>query len=111
MKSVKHFPQPLTIARLREMYLNNELTPEEVVVEIIHRVKQDEDMNIWITPPAMERIQPYLDRLASLDRKSLPLWGIPFAIKDNIDLAGVPTTAACPQYAYIPEKAQQWLSG
>ena len=105
MKSVKHFPQPLTIARLREMYLNNELTPEEVVVEIIHRVKQDEDMNIWITPPAMERIQPYLDRLASLDRKSLPLWGIPFAIKDNIDLAGVPTTAACPQYAYIPEKS------
>ena len=32
-----------------------------------------------------------------------PLWGLPFAIKDNIDLAGVPTTAACPAFAYTPQ--------
>jgi len=30
------------------------------------------------------------------------LYGVPFAIKDNIDLAGIPTTAACPEYAYTP---------
>ena len=33
-----------------------------------------------------------------------PLWGIPFAVKDNIDVAGMPTTAACPDYAYLPDK-------
>lgn len=31
-----------------------------------------------------------------------PLWGIPFVVKDNIDVAGIPTTAACPEFAYTP---------
>ena len=37
------------------------------------------------------------------DPSSLPLWGLPFAVKDNIDVAGMPTTAACPDFAYLPE--------
>jgi allophanate hydrolase len=45
----------------------------------------------------------YAQKLEGRDPASLPLYGIPFAIKDNIDLAGVPTTAACPAYAYMPE--------
>ncbi len=35
--------------------------------------------------------------------KDLPLWGIPFVVKDNIDVAGWPTTAACPEFSYMPE--------
>jgi len=45
-----------------------------------------------------------LARAAALD-PSLPLYGMTFAIKDNIDLAGVPTTAGCPDYAYTPAKS------
>jgi allophanate hydrolase len=46
-----------------------------------------------------------LDACASAERARLPLFGMPFAVKDNIDVAGVPTTAACPTFAYVPERS------
>jgi allophanate hydrolase len=59
---------------------------------------------IWIerlTDDAVLAMAARVDqRIAAGER--LPLAGVPFAIKDNIDLAGVPTTAACPQFAYTP---------
>lgn len=99
-----HIPYELTAQWLREQYNRKKLTPKAVVLEIIERAKADAGMNIWITPPSLDFIQPYLERLNSLDIESSPLWGIPFAIKDNIDLAGVETTAGCPGYAYIPNR-------
>jgi allophanate hydrolase len=94
----------LSIDQLRKMYINKETTPEEVIRKIIQRSGEDAGLNIWVTPPAMERIKPYLDHLVSLDPTTAPLWGIPFAIKDNIDVAGFPTTAACPDYEYTPNE-------
>lgn len=98
----KHLPRALSIRWLRDAYLRNELSPEDAVREIVNRAEADAGMNIWITPPRMERIRPYLDRLASLDPSAAPLWGIPFAMKDNMDWAGVPTTAGCPDFQYVP---------
>jgi allophanate hydrolase len=60
---------------------------------------------VWITRAARERV---LERARALDactpaqRAALPLFGVPFAVKDNIDVAGMPTTAACPAFAYDP---------
>lgn len=97
-------PRMLSIRLLRENYLSNKITPEEVINTIISRANEDKEMNIWITPPSMERIKPYLEDLEKLDPHSCPLWGIPFAVKDNIDLAGIETTAGCPDYAYLPKE-------
>ncbi|CAN7744948.1 allophanate hydrolase [Paenibacillus sp. LjRoot153] len=94
----------LTISYLRDKYEAGALSPQEVMATIVDRSIADADMNIWITPPTMDAIQPYLDRLASLSKADAPLWGIPFAIKDNIDLAGVPTTAGCAEYAFTPDE-------
>ncbi|SFD82623.1 allophanate hydrolase [Paenibacillus catalpae] len=93
---------PVTISWLRERYLNGTLTPEQVIQTIIERAEADKGKNIWITSPSLAYIQCYLDRLKELDRVHLPLWGIPFAVKDNIDVAGMPTTAGCEEYAYLP---------
>ena len=100
-----NLPGKLTIAWLKRAYAEGALDPEAVVRELVRRAAEDADNPIWIVPPDLEAVMPYIRRLADLDPGRAPLWGIPFAIKDNIDLAGVPTTAACPAYAYVPEKS------
>ena len=98
------FPFKLTISWLREQYLASALQPREVIEEIVRRATVDSELNIWITPPSLDAVEPYLQRLEKMDKNLSPLWGIPFAIKDNIDLAQVPTTAACAEYAYTPDE-------
>ncbi len=100
----------LNIASLREAYKNNEITPRSLVETIQTRCAEFADHNIWIHLLSMAELEPYLHQLDKADINDLPLYGIPFAIKDNIDLAGIPTTAACAEYSYIPENVQPLLS-
>ena len=95
----------LNINFLIESYKNKSLTPKQVVEDILQRSEQFSDHKIWIHQLTLAEIQPYLDDLESKCIDDLPLYGIPFAIKDNIDLANIPTTAACPAFANTPDKS------
>lgn len=97
-------PLNLNIKALHQAYRSGDLTPQMMVEQIIDRAAEYQDYNIWITSPSLSWIQPFIDGLKDKDPETSPLWGIPFTIKDNIDLAGVPTTAACPEFAYTPEQ-------
>lgn len=93
----------LTISYLKEGYKKGSFTPEDICREIIKRADETVNMNIWIVPPSMDTIKKYLDNIKTLDKDKALLWGIPFAIKDNIDLKGIMTTAGCKSYAYMPK--------
>jgi allophanate hydrolase len=95
----------LEIAALIEAYQLGQLTPRKLVEQIHERINEVDNPNIWIYRLSAEELEPYLEYLEGQDPSALPLYGIPFAIKDNIDLAGVPTTAACPEYSFTPEES------
>jgi allophanate hydrolase len=78
-----------------------------IVDEVLHRLERQKDNPIFISTTSPEALRRRADELAQLsaeERATQPLFGVPFAVKDNIDVAGVPTTAGCPEYAYTPNK-------
>ena len=97
-------PLNLDIAFLKAAYAAGTLTPTAVAEKVIRRTA-DDPHRVWIARLPAEAIRAYAQALEGKDPASLPLYGIPFAIKDNIDLAGVPTTAGCREYACTPARS------
>jgi len=92
----------LTIPALRSVYLSGELTPQQTVAHVLQQMQLHADNPIWISRCSEEALHARAAELSRMAPDSLPLYGVPFAIKDNIDLAGLPTTAACPDAAFLP---------
>jgi allophanate hydrolase len=94
----------MSISALHDAYRQQTLTPEALIDDILLRCEDYASDNLWIQLLSKQQLMAYADTLTNKPIDDHPLWGIPFAIKDNIDLAGVPTTAGCPDYAYTPEQ-------
>ncbi|WP_345337877.1 allophanate hydrolase [Corallincola platygyrae] len=93
----------ITIAGLQRHYKQGDFTPSELVAFLCQQDQEDVN-NIWIERLSPEQLAPYVSALNLREAESLPLFGVPFAVKDNIDLGGIDTTAACEAFRYTAAK-------
>jgi allophanate hydrolase len=95
----------LGIHNLRAAYRAGALSCRAVIDEVLRRFAAAGDDKVWISrvpDAALRKIADAMDASRG-ELDSLPLYGIPFAVKDNIDVEGLPTTAACPGFTYTPK--------
>ena len=98
-----------SIAELRKGYSEGRIKPEDVI-DLARARALAAPKATWINVLNEATLSDYVKGLEQIDFDHAPLWGVPFAIKDNIDLANVPTTAGCPAYAYVPERSAYVVS-
>lgn len=95
-------PVDMTLAGVKARY-DSGLLPLELMQELREKAETFDAYNIFIHLLDDNELAPYLERLSVMDKETTPLWGVPFVLKDNMDLAGIPTTAACEAFSYIPD--------
>jgi len=94
--------ESLAIADLLQGYQARRFTVTQVMEQVLSRIDSAPERQVWISRLPRDRVLGLARVLDTKPPRSLPLYGVPFAIKDNIDLAGVATTAGCPDYGYTP---------
>jgi allophanate hydrolase len=91
-----------TVAAIVAAHRAGTLSPAQTVARSFARIRDHNDPAIFISLRNERDALAEAEALAAKDAALLPLYGIPVAVKDNIDVAGLPTTAACPAFAYSP---------
>lgn len=96
----------LSLKALQEGYEKAQLTPSAVVEHLLPRLSAAESTGVWTYPLAAKDLYQRaaeLEQISPEERQNFPLWGIPFSVKDCIDVAGLPTSCACKAFTYQAE--------
>jgi allophanate hydrolase len=96
-----------SLAQLRDDYRSGATTPTQVITDVLAQIERTRDDHAWITVGTAADLLAAAAALEAraADLEHLPLYGVPLAVKDNIDVAGYPTTNACPDFSYRPERS------
>ncbi|HMY40804.1 MAG TPA: amidase family protein, partial [Marinagarivorans sp.] len=95
----------LSLAALKQAYVSGHTTPRQLLLDLHQQAQAHSAKNIFISLVSEADLLRYIEAIEGKDPASLPLYGVPFAIKDNLDLAAYPTTAACPEFAYLATRS------
>jgi allophanate hydrolase len=93
---------PETIAAIVAAHRAGTMTPAETVARSYQRIRNHNDPAIFISLRDEKDAIKEAEALAGKDAATQPLLGVPVAVKDNIDALGLPTTAACAAFSYMP---------
>ncbi|MBY0380439.1 MAG: allophanate hydrolase [Xanthobacteraceae bacterium] len=93
-----------TIAAIVAAHRAGTTNPAETVARTFKRIRDYNDPATFITLREEKDVVAEAEALSKRGVSHLPLFGVPVAVKDNIDVAGLPTTAACPAFTYNPQQ-------
>jgi allophanate hydrolase len=94
-----------TVAAIVAAHRAGDRTPAQTLARSFARIRAHDDPAVFISLREEQEAVAEAERLmARADAAELPLYGVPIAVKDNIDVQGLPTTAACPAFSYAPAR-------
>jgi allophanate hydrolase len=110
LESSMVFSYSLDFQSISSKYRSGTLTPTAVAREVFSRIKNQGDDHVWTHLIAQDEVMQTAEKLErryaarAKTGEEFPLYGLPFGVKDNVDIAGLPTTAACPAYKYTAKR-------